>query len=281
MARKLRLALCGILGVLVGLGIYGALSNAGVARPLFSPVTRGDLALARSDRPGLRVLFVGNSFTFENSLPALVHDLAAGDPGARPVYSVEYVAPGWTLEEAAGDHRLAKLLRDVHWDDVVLQEQSQLLSFPERQWREETLPYAQTLDRHIRAAGARTLLFLTWGYEIGDRHNNPRDTYAAMQARLVDGYTKLGGELGADIVPVGLAWRNALAARPQLPLWADDWRHPSLAGSYLGASVFYAALTGRDPAASRFTAGIGTERARFLRQIARIGRKSASSVGST
>ena len=281
MARKLRLSLCGIVGVLVGLGIYGALINAGVARPLFSPVTRGDLALARSDRAGLRVLFVGNSFTFENSLPALVHDLAAADPGARPVFSVEYVAPGWTLEGAAGDHGLAKLLREVHWDDVVLQEQSQLLSFPERQWRQDTLPYARTLERRISVTGARTLLFLTWGYEIGDRHNNPRDTYAAMQGRLVDGYTKLGAELAADVVPVGLAWRNALTLRPQLPLWAGDWRHPSLAGSYLGASVFYAALTGRDPVASSFTAGLGAERARFLRRIARIGRKSASVAGST
>ena len=281
MARKARLSLCGILGALVGLGIYGALINAGVARSLFGPVTGGDLALARSDRPGLRVLFVGNSFTFENSLPALVHDLAAGDPGGRPIFSVQYVAPGWTLQRAARDGHLAKLLRDVHWDDVVLQEQSQLLSFDEAQWRHETLPSARTLARRISAAGARTLLFMTWGYEIGDRHNNPHDTYRAMQARLGEGYTKLGEELGADVVPVGVAWRDALAARPQLPLWADDWRHPSLVGSYLGASVFYAALTGRDPAASRFTAGIGAERAYFLRKVAAIGRKSADPSGST
>jgi len=281
MARKLRLSLCGLLGALVGLGIYGALINAGIARPLFSPVTRGDLALARSDRPGLRVLFVGNSFTFENSLPALVHDLAAGDPGARPIFSVEYVAPGWTLEAAARDQGLTKLLRDVRWDDVVLQEQSQLLSFPEGQWRKETLPYARTLEERISAAGARTLLFLTWGYEVGDRHNYPGDTYAAMQERLADGYSKLGAELGAEVVPAGVAWREALALRPQLPLWADDRRHPSLVGSYLGASAFYAALTGRDPAASRFTAGIGLERARFLRRIAGIARKSAVRDGST
>jgi len=281
MARKLRLSLCGLLGALVGLGIYGVLINAGVARPLFSPVTRGDLALARSDRSGLRVLFVGNSFTFENSLPALVHDLAAGDPGARPIFSVEYVAPGWTLEAAAQDQGLTKLLRDVHWDDVVLQEQSQLLSFPEGQWRKETLPYARTLEERINAAGAHTLLFLTWGYEVGDRHNYPADTYAAMQERLADGYSKLGTELGAEVVPVGVAWREALDLRPQLPLWADDRRHPSLVGSYLGASAFYAALTGRDPTASGFTAGIGLERARFLRRIAGIARKSAVPGGST
>src|SRR5437764_14599829 len=86
--------------------------------------------------------FVGNSFTFKNSLPALVHDLAAGDPGARPIFSVEYAAPGWSLHQADRDSGLARLLREVKWDVVVLQEKSWLLSYPEEQWRRSTYPFA-------------------------------------------------------------------------------------------------------------------------------------------
>ena len=125
-----------------------------------------DIALARSDRPGLRVLFVGNSFTFRNSLPALVHELAAGDPGAPPIFSVEYAAGGWSLRQADKDGGLDKLLREIHWDVVVLQEKSWLLSLPEARWRRETYPAARALDEKIAEAGARTVLFMTWGYVV-------------------------------------------------------------------------------------------------------------------
>src|SRR6266581_2465602 len=88
MRRTLRLLACGVAGLVLGLTVYSGLVHVGLARSLFAPTLRGDIALARGGRPGLRVLFVGNSFTFENSLPALVHDLAAADPGATPIYSV-------------------------------------------------------------------------------------------------------------------------------------------------------------------------------------------------
>ncbi len=184
MRRILRLLACAVAGIVLGLTLYSGLVYIGLARSLLAPTLRGDIALARGDRPGLRVLFVGNSFTFKNSLPALVHDLAAADPGATPIYSVEYAAPGWSLHQAAKDDGLTKLLREVHWDVVVLQEKSWLLSFSEQQWHRSTYPFARDLHEKISAAGARTLLFMTWGYVLGDRWNEPHDTYAEMQSRL-------------------------------------------------------------------------------------------------
>jgi hypothetical protein len=268
MRRTLRLLACTVAGIVLGLTVYSGLVHFGLARSLLAPTPRGDMALARGDKPGMRVLFVGNSFTFENSLPALVHDLAAGDPGGAPIFSVEYAAPGWSLHEAAQDGGLAKLLREVHWDVVVLQEKSWLLSLPEDRWRRATYPFARDLREKIAVSGARALLFMTWGYALGDRWNVPHDTYAEMQARLAEGYSKLGAELGAGVAPAGLAWAEALRRRPGLGLWADDGRHPGRNGSYLVACVFYAALTGRDPARSGFTAGIGDGQAHFLQQVA-------------
>jgi hypothetical protein len=268
MRRTLRLLACAAAGIVLGITAYSGLVHVGLARSLFGPTLRGDLALARSERPGLRVLFVGNSFTFENSLPALVHNLAAGDPGGRPIYSVEYAAPGWSLRQADKDGGLTKLLRDIKWDVVVLQEKSWLLSFPEEQWGRSTYPFARDLHGKIAASGARTLLFMTWGYALGDRRTVPHDTYSEMQMRLAEGYSKLGAELGARVVPAGLAWAEALRRKPALDLWADDGQHPGRSGSYLAACVFYAALTGRDPARSRFTAGIEGGQARLLQQVA-------------
>ena len=268
MRRTLRLLACGVAGLMLGLTVYSGLVHVGLARSLFAPTLRGDIALARGDRPGLRVLFVGNSFTFKNSLPALVHDLAAGDPGGKPIYSVEYAAPGWSLRQADKDGGLTKLLRDVKWDVVVLQEKSWLLSFPEEQWRRSTYPFARDLHGKIAGSGAQTLLFMTWGYVRGDRRDVPHDTYAAMQVRLADGYSKLGAELGAQVAPVGLAWAEALHRDQGLDLWASDGQHPGRLGSYLAACIFYAMLSGREPTRSRFTAGIGPRQARLLQQVA-------------
>jgi hypothetical protein len=268
MRRLLRTFFLAVAGLVLGFALYSGLVHIGLARSLLAPNLRGDIALARSDRPGLRVLFVGNSFTFRNSLPALVHELAAGDPGATPIFSVEYAAGGWSLHQANKDDGLDKLLREVRWDVVVLQEKSWLLSLPEEQWRRETYPAARDLHEKIAAAGARTVFFMTWGYVRGDRRDEPHDTYAAMQARLADGYSKLGSELGAQVAPAGLAWAEALRREPRLDLWAGDGQHPARLGSYLAACVFYAMLSGREPAQSRFTAGIQPARARLLQQVA-------------
>jgi hypothetical protein len=143
-----------------------------------------------------------------------------------------------------------------------------LVSLPEEQWRRATYPAARDLNEKITAAGARTVLFMTWGYVRGDRRDEPHDTYAAMQARLADGYSKLGSELGAPVAPAGLAWAEALRREPRLDLWAGDGQHPGRLGSYLAACVFYAMLSGREPAQSRFTAGIQPAQARLLQQVA-------------
>jgi uncharacterized protein DUF4886 len=270
----MRLLACAVAGIVLGLALYAGLVRVGLARSLLAPTLRGDIALARGDRPGLRVLFVGNSFTFKNSLPKMVHELAAGDRGATPIFAVEYAAPGWSLHQADGDGGLAKLLREVRWDAVVLQEKSWLLSFPEDRWRRETYPAARELHEKITAVGARTILFMTWGYALGDRWHEPHDTYAGMQARLADGYSKLGAALGAKVAPAGLAWAEALRQDASLDLWADDGKHPGRLGSYLAACVFYGELSGREQARSHFTAGIEPEKVRLLQQVAEDVRES-------
>jgi hypothetical protein len=268
MRRLIGLATCAVVAVAFGISIYAALVGAGLARNPFDPVPRGELALAKSTRPGLRVLFVGNSFTFRNALAGMVHELAVDDRGGPQLFAVEYAAPGWSLENAAHSTGLNHLLKDVRWDVVVLQEQSQLLSFSQPEWQRETYPSARTIHDRIARDGARTLLFMTWGYRLGDRRNYPDDTFLAMQERLAQGYAQLAAELPASLAPAGLAWAEALRERPSLDLWDSDGKHPNEAGSYLAACVFYKLLSGRDPARSTFTAGLPPAKASFLQGIA-------------
>ena len=228
----------------------------------------GDLALVRSERPGLRVLFVGNSLTSTYAMPAMVSELAAGAPGGRAIFAVVYWRGGSTLDEAARDSRLVDLLEHGRWDYVVLQEQSQIPARPDLR-AELMLPAAAKLDGMAKQAGAETVLFMTWAREHGDPDAVPGDTHVAMQARLDEGYLEARAMLDASVAPVGQAWATAMQRQPGLRLWLPDGYHPARAGAYLGACVFYGLLARRDPARSRYTGGLDPAQARWLQGIAR------------
>jgi hypothetical protein len=119
-------------------------------------------------------------------------------------------------------------------------------------------PFVRALHAKIERAGARTFLFLPYGGRGVDG-----DSYEAAQSRLWYGYSDLALQLPATVVPVGLAWGEALGRQPGLDLlgWSG---HPNQLGSYLMACVFYAVLSHRDPTWSRFTAGIEPAEAQYL-----------------
>ena len=139
---------------------------------------------------------------------------------------------------------------------VVLQGQSREAINPKKQ--DGFVAAARALDKTIRDSGSKTVFFMTWGYKAKPE----------MSAALEDAYTKIGNELDAYVVPVGVAFRLGLAENPDMELYFKDGKHPSHLGSYLTAAVFYAALTGRSPEGSEFTDGLPTDQATFARRIA-------------
>jgi hypothetical protein len=226
----------------------------------------GDLADARGDQLGLRVLFVGNSLTYENDMPGLLRKLVASDPANEPLFAVRYSPPGYTLAQDTQNHTVAGLLETVHWSDVVLQEQSGITTLDPISRTLFMDGPARQLAARIRAIGARPLFFMTWGNRTG----SPGDplSYGAMQDLVTANYRDVAHELNVPLVPVGLAWAEALRRRPGIPLWEADGHHPSRAGAYLDACVFYAFLYHRDPSSS-FTGGLRRADAVFLQQVAR------------
>jgi hypothetical protein len=130
------------------------------------------------------------------------------------------------------------------WDVVVLQEQSQ---FPSVAWSRDNqmAPAARTLVEQIRAIGARPILFSTWAHRDGFAEQGL--TEPQMQAAIDSAYLGLGRRLGVGVAPVGEAWTATMLVDPGIVLWQDDGSHPTAAGTYLAAAVFYAALFGQDP----------------------------------
>ncbi|HJV51033.1 MAG TPA: hypothetical protein VJ652_06230 [Noviherbaspirillum sp.] len=181
----------------------------------------------------LRILFIGNSYTYTNDLPALVGQLARASGAARPVETEAVTAGGvslqWHWEQGAAR---AALLRKK-WDYVVLQDFSTLPLTDPQAVRQSILLF----DQQIRAAGARTVLYLTWA----------RAGAPATQSGLNQVYYGVGSEIGALVAPVGPAWAIARELGPRIALYQGDGSHPTLAGSWLAAYVLHITLFGKAP----------------------------------
>jgi hypothetical protein len=126
-------------------------------------------------------------------------------------------------------------------------------------------------DGAIKAAGARTALYMTWA----------RQNAAESQQAISNTYASVGRELGATVVPVGLAWQRFLRRHDQPVLHDKDQSHPTLAGSYLAACVFLAVLFGESPVGLYAeVAGLGEKDLALLQKAAwqecRPGRRGRS-----
>ncbi|MBI1248532.1 hypothetical protein GC197_11920 [bacterium] len=185
-----------------------------------------------------RVLFVGNSYSFK--IPKLFASIAKANK--LPIEVSQVTRGGWTLTKHAADRETLETIAEGNWDIVVLQEQSQIPSFPAVERAELMDPAAKKLVDQIRDAGAIPVFFQTWGRRDGDLVNGPNDSYDKMQARLLEGYQHASEVAGnVFVVPVGQAWAK-FDQKNRPDLYGKDGSHPSEQGINLGACVFYVAL---------------------------------------
>ena len=203
----------------------------------------------------LHVLFLGNSYTYVNDLPGTFAGVATA--AGRQV-SVSSIAHGsWTLgappNDFVDDAATTSTLAAGGWDVVILQEQSQIPSIPDYV-TSSTLPAAKTLDARAHAGSPceRTMMFETWGRRDGGAQCMGECSAAfadfdAMQDVLTASYQQVAVALGAEVAPVGEAWRIARHAHPEIELFQADGSHPTAAGTYLAACVFYGRIFGASP----------------------------------
>jgi hypothetical protein len=179
----------------------------------------------------LKVLFIGNSFTARNNLPDLIAQMAAtrGKSMQHRLISTggASLRAHWNADEALG------AIKDGQYDHVVLQEQSTLPIKNAKRMHENV----RLFDEAIKGVGAKTILYMTWA----QRHA------PESQQGIIDAYTAIGRELGATVVPVGVAWQSFLRKHDQPVLHDRDQSHPTFAGSYLAACVFLAVLFQESP----------------------------------
>jgi len=197
------------------------------------------------------VLFVGNSYTFYNDVPAQVAALAAEQGFAM---STETVAEGGAhMElhwEASGTGARARI-EDGGFDVLVLQDQSGGPLHDRPRFEE----FAPRLGEAGLRAGARLVWYQTWaravGHEAYERGWSGGDR--SEMTRLVrEAYREMAERVGGEVSPVGDAWLYALEADPSLVLHDEDLHHAAPAGSHLAALVLAATIADIAPGDARF-----------------------------
>ena len=229
--------------------------------------------------PGaLHVLFIGNSYTYVNDLPGMLANIAATSGTAPTITTDEVVQGGATLENHWSNGVAQAKIMQGQWTHVVLQGQSleplDTLPGPGSTFSD----YAEKFADLIVQNGAKPALFATWARASGDGIYAPLPygafaCPAQMQDELTIAYASVARARPESIlVCAGEAFKRSLAQYPGIVLQQGDHSHPTVAGTYLAASTFYVALTGKPvPEHAAVPPGLSAQDAANLRDIARVG----------
>ncbi len=190
-----------------------------------------------------RILFIGNSYTYAGmgeqnpEIPFRLKEMGA--LYKKKIHTSSVVKPGAQLEQHWKDGKALQMIQTGHFNFVVLQDQSSAAFLSLNSFRE----YAARFDSAIKKSGAKTVLYMTWGY--ADR---PK-----MGDTIAYEYNRLGKDLGALVAPCGVAWKCLLEKNPNIELHISDKSHPRTEGVYINTCVFYQTFFGKIPSDILYT----------------------------
>ena len=177
----------------------------------------------------MRILMLGNSFTFVNNMPATLAELTHAEVvhhtrgGAR---LAEHLNPNTTMGA-----KTQEALQNEKWDYVILQEMSNgpITS------KEKFLTNVGKLCSQIRENGATPLLYATWAYQKdGKQLQDFGMDYAEMFRQMYESYHEAAEQNHCLIADVGEVFYKFSESQD---LYAEDGCHPNEDGSRLAAKI--------------------------------------------
>jgi hypothetical protein len=218
------------------------------------------------------LLWVGNSFFYyNNSMHGHVGQILStvGMRGTRATSATisgsginwhdvaAHFKPGGVASYSfVGDNEVRFNKFERPFDAVLMMDCSQCPVHPQLQ--SVFYEFAKKHSDTVRSNGAEPAFFMSWAYA-----DKPE-----MTQQLAAEYIKAGKQNNALVVPAGIAFANSIAKRPDINLYIADKRHPSLAGTYLGACVVAASVYKKNPVGSTYNAGLPADVAAHLQAVA-------------
>ena len=173
----------------------------------------------------MRILFIGNSHTYYNDLPAIVQKIAQEEGYQTEVTMIAH--GGWYLKQHVEEPDVPFNIRYGHYDYVVLQEHSHPFDCIE-----DYQNAAATLAEWVKEADSTPVIYATWS----------RKEEEYEQARMNRINRELAAHLEAVLAPVGENWWEYSRSWPDLEMYAEDGAHASPYGSEFAAKVIWTAI---------------------------------------
>lgn len=211
-------------------------------------------AAAETPPASLRLLFIGNSLTYSNDLPAVVKALGAADGVA--VTTMSKAKADFGLQDHWADKRTRAAVAAGGWDYVVMQQGPS--SLPDNQ--ANLRRWAQRWANPIRTAGAQPALLMVW----------PSTSRLRAFPAVDQAYSDAAVAAEAVLLPAGRAWWAAWQLQPGPALYSSDGFHPDPTGTLLAALVVYAGLSGQLPQQLPDELRVGNTRLRIDDDLERV-----------
>lgn len=222
---------------------------------------------ADDELPHVRILFLGNSYTAENHLPAMVGEVLLSSKVLAP-HIASYLRGSYKLEQHATDQDALNLLKQgaddsKPWDVLVVQEQS-VVSAAAASHSEVKQMMNSGLSKLVAAAHQVNPQMLIVDFQVWARHEklwkeknpealatggSPEQAHARIRlanASAVAAARDKNPDAQILISPVGDFWWLVHDLYPALPIYDEDGTHPDVLGTLLSAYVIAGTIGGRE-----------------------------------
>jgi len=168
-----------------------------------------------------KILFVGNSLTYTNDLPALVKN-EAHNRGIEMEY--EMIAfPNYAIIDHWKDGQVQELIAGKSFDFVILQQGPSSQREGRRMLIEDGKKYKELCELNK----SKLCYFMVW----------PSLNYYGTFDDVIKNHRDAAGINGALLLPVGEVWKEYIERSEKLDYYGQDGFHPSDLGSTVAAKV--------------------------------------------
>ena len=143
------------------------------------------------------------------------------------------------------NHDFKNLNIDQQIDLLIMQGGSAQVTTKENQ--EEFITTAVNYAKKAQNLGITTALYMTHAYTKADSRYEPN-----LIKKIKTTYYSAGEASNSIVIPVGMAYELAYAARPNIKLHHVDGTHPGPLGTYLAAATVLASITKESPVGLEF-----------------------------
>ena len=226
----------------------------------------------------IKVLFVGNSYTYYNWSSYMLKEIAWKEGLEIDVTLSAH--SGFTIERHLAHAITTARISEGGFDYAIVQEYNDRLAVIGADLAKGSLGSdaakftsdMSSIITSIRKASPSVVALVetSWGTKTGTGSliNTSWTDYKTMQKYVTNGSEHVASQASVQRTLLGEAWEKVRTERPDIEMYHTDLHHPSYAGSYLKACVNYLTLSGKKFGSSPCDCLLDPSTAAYLRSVA-------------